>query len=102
VSQHHHCHARGCVRRVPPKLLMCPGHWRMVPTPLRAEIWRTYRPGQEVDKRPSAEYLAAARAAIDAVADLEAARDRRGRPASRLFAPSLFGDGDEGGGRADG
>jgi hypothetical protein len=43
----------------------------MVPSDIKREIWRTYRPGQEIDKRPSAEYMAAQRRAIDAVKDVE-------------------------------
>ena len=73
MSQHL-CHARGCRVAVPPKLLMCLRHWRMVPKALQAEVWRTYRPGQEIDKDPSAEYMVAQRAAIDAVAAGEANR----------------------------
>ena len=38
---------------------MCKRHWFMLPKALRDEIWRTYRPGQEIDKNPSAEYMAA-------------------------------------------
>lgn len=68
----HHCHAKGCEVKVPPKLLMCPRHWRMVPRALQAQVWKHYRPGQEVDKQPTAGYLAAARAAIDAVVTKEA------------------------------
>lgn len=64
----HTCHAEGCEVGVAPKLLMCLKHWRMVPKPLQVQVWRHYRPGQENDKRPTAEYLEAARAAIDAVA----------------------------------
>ncbi len=67
----HHCHAKGCRERVEPKLLMCPRHWRMVPRNLQAEVWRTYRAGQEIDKRPTREYLDAADAAINAVAAKE-------------------------------
>ena len=63
----HQCHARGCEIEVDPALLMCRRHWFMVPPPLRREVWRTYRPGQEDDKLPSDEYLLAARAAIEAV-----------------------------------
>lgn len=63
----HTCHARGCRTRVPPKLLMCARHWRQVPRPLQRAVWSTYRPGQEIDKRPTVEYLAAADAAIEAV-----------------------------------
>lgn len=67
----HHCHAKGCGSHVPPKLLMCARHWRMVPKPLQALVWATYRPEQEVKKDPSREYLEAARQAIDAVAEKE-------------------------------
>ncbi|MGD9886185.1 MAG: hypothetical protein AB7U95_39450 [Reyranella sp.] len=48
----------------------------MVPAALKREVWRTYRPGQEVTKDPSDQYLAAARAAIEAVAEKEAALPR--------------------------
>lgn len=68
----HTCHARNCTTPVPAKLLMCLKHWRMVPLALQRAVWRYYRPGQEVDKKPSRDYLAAARAAIDAVAAIEA------------------------------
>lgn len=67
----HVCHARGCKTPVPPKLLMCRKHWRMVPRKLQAAVWAHYRPGQEVDKRPTTDYLDAADAAIRAVAQKE-------------------------------
>ncbi len=60
----HTCHATGCERLVPPKMFMCRQHWFSLPKALRDAVWATYRPGQEVDKRPSAEYLAAAKTAI--------------------------------------
>lgn len=75
----HRCHAEDCNVEVAPSLLMCPRHWRMVPADLQGAVWRTYRKGQEIDKRPSAEYLAAATAAIRAVAlkeDQRAAQQR--------------------------
>lgn len=34
-------------------------HWAMVPRRLQRELWATYRPGQEDDKDPTAEYLRA-------------------------------------------
>lgn len=68
----HTCHADGCSREVPPRLFMCRPHWYLVPKPLRDEIWRHYRPGQEIDKQPSAAYLAVAKRAIAAVAAKEA------------------------------
>lgn len=67
----HRCHAKGCQFVVPPKRLMCRKHWFMVPHPLRQAVWDHYRLGQEVTKDPSAEYLEAARLAIEAVAEKE-------------------------------
>lgn len=76
----HRCHAAGCETAVAPKLLMCVKHWRMVPRLVQQQVWATYRAGQEVDKRPSRDYLAAADAAIAAVA---AAERRRAAPPAR-------------------
>ncbi len=73
----HYCHAMGCGKHVPPKLLMCLKHWRMVPSDLQRLVWRHYRPGQEIDKRPSEAYLAVMKRAIQAVAVQD--------PPSRLF-----------------
>ena len=57
----HTCHWPGCGEHVPPKLWGCRAHWSKLPKRLRDKIWATYRPGQEIDKNPSAEYLAVAR-----------------------------------------
>lgn len=54
--------------------LMCSRHWFMVPMALRAAVWRTYRPGQCDDKRPSEAWHRAADDAIDAVARKEGRR----------------------------
>ena len=67
----HHCHAHNCTRSVPPKMFMCRTHWFMVPKDMQSAIWRTYRPGQEIDKRPSDDYLRAASAAVKKVAAKE-------------------------------
>jgi hypothetical protein len=67
VAMEHHCHAFGCKRSVPPKLLMCAGHWRRVPREIQTQVWRHYRPGQEIDKQPTPEYLLVQRAAVWAV-----------------------------------
>lgn len=56
---------------------MCAPHWRKVPQKLRLAVWLAYRPGQCDDKRPSAEWFAAADAAIRAVAEIE--RDEHAR-----------------------
>ena len=57
----HTCHWPGCGRAVPPRMWGCRGHWYRLPGGLRARIWAAYRLGQETDKKPSAEYLRAAR-----------------------------------------
>lgn len=60
-TRNHTCHWPGCTRQVPPAMWGCKPHWFALPKPLRDRIWRAYRPGQEKDMRPSAEYLAVAR-----------------------------------------
>ena len=82
--QEHTCHAIECEVPVPPKMLMCLRHWRMVPKRLQNEVWAEYRPGQEVDKKPSRAYLAVMFRAIKAVADKEAT------PSLTLLNPRLF------------
>lgn len=79
----HRCHAVGCLVPVPPRMLMCGPHWRMVPENLQRAVLRHYRRGQVTDKRPSHEYLLAATDAIVAVfrAELEAAKVRQLRAA---------------------
>lgn len=59
----HNCHWPGCAVEVPPKLWGCKRHWFALPKEIRDRIWRTYRPGQEIDKAPSDEYVQAAKAA---------------------------------------
>jgi hypothetical protein len=39
-------------------MFMCRRHWFALPQKIRDAIWREYREGQEIDKRPSARYLA--------------------------------------------
>ncbi len=63
----HRCYATGCREIISPQMLMCAKHWYAVPRELQAAVWRHYRWGQERDKNPSPEYLAAARAAIASV-----------------------------------
>jgi hypothetical protein len=72
----HTCHARACKVPVPPKLLMCPKHWKLVPRLEQAQVWAHYRPGQEIDKTPTKKYLDAADAAIRAVAQKEGSLNR--------------------------
>lgn len=56
----HTCHWPGCGKPVPPKMWGCKMHWFKLPARLRADIWRTYVPGQEITKTPSADYIAVA------------------------------------------
>lgn len=53
----HFCHWPGCLEDVPPKMWGCKEHWFMLPKFLRDQIWKTYVPGQEKTKTPSAEYV---------------------------------------------
>lgn len=71
----HTCHAISCTVRVPPRMFMCRKHWFALPRAYQNDIWATYRPGQEVTKTPSAEYLAAAGAAIRYIERKEGRRD---------------------------
>lgn len=66
-AEPHRCHATGCREEVPPRLLMCAHHWWMVPKEIRKRIWVHYRPGQEIDKKPTKEYLGVMIEAIQAV-----------------------------------
>lgn len=81
----HTCHRPGCEKPVPPKVFMCRPDWSAVPAPLRREILRTYRPGQEITKDPSREYLAAAANAIEAVGPKPA---KAGTPGTQKPDPS--------------
>lgn len=56
----HTCHWPGCNIEVPPKMWGCRAHWFSLPLVLRRKVWATFRPGQEVDKKPSPAYLAVA------------------------------------------
>lgn len=50
-------------------MLMCLRHWRMVPKPLKDDVWATYRKYGPL----TPPWLEAVRAAIAAVAEKEAA-----------------------------
>lgn len=59
-TRSHECHWPGCARQVPPALWGCREHWYKLPKQLRDAIWKEYRPGQEIDGKPSERYLAVA------------------------------------------
>lgn len=77
----HQCHAIGCSKPVAPYLLMCARHWHMVPRRLQLAVWAQYQPSQEITKKPSANYLVAARDAINAIAEIEGRPERLPMPA---------------------
>jgi len=56
-TRDHTCHWPGCETPVPPAVWGCRKHWFRLPPSLRKLIWATYRPGQEIDMRPSPAYL---------------------------------------------
>lgn len=56
-NRNHECHWPGCTKQVPPAMWGCSQHWFKLPRPLRNKIWAAYRPGQEVDQRPSRAYV---------------------------------------------
>ncbi len=83
----HKCHARDCGVAVPPEMLMCRRHWRMVPRKVQLAVWRHFRPGQEVEKDPSEAWHRAADAAIGFVAKSE----RRGYSEDQRAAMVYYG-----------
>lgn len=60
-TREHHCHWPGCKVQVKPALWGCRKHWFMLPALLRARIWATFQPGQEINCTPSADYVTVAR-----------------------------------------
>lgn len=64
----HGCHWPGCMAEVKPAYWGCRRHWYMLPRLIRAKIWAAYRPGQEVSKKPSKEYVDAANEAQEWIA----------------------------------
>ena len=67
----HKCHAIGCDKFIKPEFLMCWNHWRRVSKENQNKVWRTYRPGQCDDKKPSVHYCVAAFLAVVEVGEKE-------------------------------
>lgn len=61
------CYARDCERECKPEKLMCPKHWRMVPSHIQKEVYKHYRHGQAEGKKPSEDWILAVNAAVKAV-----------------------------------
>ncbi len=73
----HHCHVNGCQVPVPPKLLMCRRHWKLVPRRLQRAVWVHFNPAQcgpDVEARPlpTKKWHEAADAALRYVEKIEA------------------------------
>jgi len=60
-TRDHECHWPGCGVQVPPAMWGCREHWMRLPKRLRDLLWDTFRPGQEMNRTPSREYVKAAR-----------------------------------------
>lgn len=86
----HICHAEGCGIPCRPEHLMCGRHWAKVPAGLQRVVYRTYRPGQCDDKKPSKAWVIAATRAIRAVAIAEHRDvDHLDRKLARLDPPRI-------------
>lgn len=53
----HRCHWPNCKTDVEARFWGCLLHWSRLPADIKRGIWLHYRPGQEIDKKPSAEYV---------------------------------------------
>ena len=62
----HCCPMPGCGRPIKAKFVLCADHWHTFPKEIQTRVWRHFRRGQDLDDKPSREYIAAAQAAIDA------------------------------------
>jgi hypothetical protein len=74
---------------------MCKPHWSTLPKSMRDAVWGAYRPGQEVDKQPSIEYMRIAREAIEYLEQHQHIED----PAQLTLFPSSFSPSPQGRGR---
>jgi hypothetical protein len=69
LTGNHRCHWPGCELQVPPAMWGCRRHWYKLPHDIRQQIWATYRTGQEIDRKVSAAYIDAARAAQEWISE---------------------------------
>lgn len=69
----HACHVAGCQTKTPPRLLMCPQHWKKVPRSLQEAVTRTYNARSKERDETWLPWLAAARAAIDSLTRVKCA-----------------------------
>ena len=62
----HTCHAH-CGRTCPPRLLMCPTCWKLVPKPLGDLVYEAYNAGRRAKTHPNGAWMLAAETAIELV-----------------------------------
>lgn len=65
MSEEHKCHHPTCEKHIARPMFACAHHWFALPARLRSALMKVYRPGQEVDKQPSREYMDAAQACLN-------------------------------------
>jgi hypothetical protein len=82
----HTCHWPGCTTLVAPAVWGCRPHWYKLPQQIRDRIWKAFKPGQEISKTPSAEYLAAANEAQVWIAGLPPVVSKGNMSVNDLFA----------------
>ena len=73
----HLCHAHDCNVEIPPRLLMCLGHWRKVPHSLQEKVYAYFRSGKRSGRHPTPAWMIAANMAVLLVAKKEGYDVRR-------------------------
>ncbi|MFZ4289861.1 hypothetical protein [Variovorax sp. HJSM1_2] len=88
----HSCAATDCQHQVPQRLLMCVDHWRMVPAPLRLEVFATLGKWKRVQRNPELALPAvkAYREAVAAAVAAVAAKQINKRAARAASSGDLF------------
>lgn len=67
----HDCPIDGCAERLPPRILMCKPHWKMLPRDLQQRVYATWENGLGI----ATDEYAEARSAATAAVELREARD---------------------------
>jgi hypothetical protein len=63
----HKCPIDGCEELLPYNILMCRGHWRLVPGAIQGQVYTWWKAFQRGGKGAAERYLEVRKAAIDAV-----------------------------------
>lgn len=88
----HTCHAH-CGRACPPRMLMCPTCWRIVPKALGDLVYEAFNAGKRAKTHPNGAWMLAADAAI-ALVHLATERPIHGRllPGAMSYAIGMDGE----------